>query len=110
MALLRAHIEAGFDPAAFWCLSPRLYLHQMRAAAQRRRHEAEARAWLAWHTGALARDGVKLPDAAEFIDRAAGRRAPVAPQGPEVLQAMCDALAAAWGARPGEDDEGDRAS
>lgn len=97
LAFFRAHVEAGFAPDQFWGLSPRLYLHQMRAAAARARSRAQERAWLAWHSGALAREGVKLPDPRQFIGAADKPRR--ARQDRATLQAMCDALAIAWGAK-----------
>ena len=93
--MLADYTAAGFDPAAFWGLSPRLYLAQMRGAHERLKREQEGRAWLAWHGAALERSK-KLPDLRRFVT---GRSAKPQRQTPEVLQAMCDALATAWGAK-----------
>ncbi len=92
--MLRAYVSAGFDPAAFWELSPRLYLIQMQGARKRLEAEHENRAWLAWHVEALRRCE-KMPDLQKFV---AGKAAQPKTQSPEVLQAMCNALATAWDA------------
>ena len=97
MAMLRAYVGCGLDPASFWTLTPRLYLAHMRGAADRLEDKHRNRAWLAWHVEALSRQK-KLPDAKTFIG--AGVSAPQQ-QSPEVLEAMCSALAAAWGAKAG---------
>ncbi|WPY93155.1 hypothetical protein T8T21_08440 [Limimaricola variabilis] len=69
----------------------------MRGARARLTREQEGRAWQAWHAAALAR--VKtLPDLRRFVT---GRARAAQRQSPVMLQAMCDALAAAWGAKKG---------
>jgi len=93
--MLEDYIVAGFDPAAFWCLSPRLYLAHMKAANERRRAEQHSAAWLAWHTAGLHR-APKFPEFADFANPAT---AVVAEQTPEQLQTMFNALAIAWGAK-----------
>lgn len=95
--MLSEYVAAGFDPAAFWSLTPRLYLVQMRGAGERLKREHEGRAWLAWHSAALDR-AKKLPALRRFVT---GRAARPQRQSRETLQAMCDALAAAWGAKKG---------
>lgn len=42
--LLTAYIGAGFDPARFWELTPRLYVHEMAGAVERDRR-AKALVW-----------------------------------------------------------------
>jgi hypothetical protein len=59
-------VAAGFDPAAFWGLTPRVYLVQMRGARKRAEAEARADRVLAYNTAALQR-AKKLPRASEFI-------------------------------------------
>ena len=86
-------MSAGFDPAAFWSLTPRLYLAQMKGASARLEREHKDRSSLAWHTAALVR-AESLPDFSKFVGDE-----PVKPQSPEQLQAMCEALARAWGAK-----------
>lgn len=66
----------------------------MRGARERIEREQQDRAWLAWHIEALARSK-RLPAPEKFI---AGRAVRPVKQSPEVLQAMCEALARAWGA------------
>ncbi len=67
----------------------------MKGARARLEREHKDRAWLAWHVEALARQH-RLPDLAVFVE---GRAARPPVQTPEVQQAMCEALARAWGAR-----------
>ena len=93
--MMRSYVAAGFEPSAFWGLTPRLYLAQMRGAAERLEREHRDRAWLAWHVEALHRQK-NLPDADKFIQGKAGK--PVR-QSPEIVQAMGMAMAAAWGAK-----------
>ncbi|WP_295450087.1 hypothetical protein [uncultured Pseudophaeobacter sp.] len=91
--MLEAYVAAGFpDPAAFWSLTPRLYLALMKGAGQRLEREHKDRAWQVWHIAALSRVDA-LPSFDEFLG--AG---PVEPQSPETLQAMCELLARSWGA------------
>lgn len=89
--MLQAYVAAGFDPAAFWFLTPRLYLVQMRGVRDRLKREQEDRAWSAWHIAALSRVET-LPEYSVFV----GDRPKVQP--PEVQQQMLVALAQAWGA------------
>jgi len=89
-------VAAGFpDPAAFWSLTPRLYLALMKGAGQRLEREHKDRAWQVWHIAALSRVDA-LPSFDEFLG--AG---PVEPQSPETLQAMCELLAQSWDAQEG---------
>jgi len=66
----------------------------MRGAQDRLQREHQNNAWLAWHVVALGRQD-KLPDVEKFVT---GKAAQVKKQSPELLQAMCSALAKAWGA------------
>ena len=50
-----AYIEAGFDPARFWDISPRETALEIQAATARIKREHKNRAWLAWHIAALGR-------------------------------------------------------
>lgn len=50
-----AYIEAGFDPARFWEISPRETTREIQAATVRLNREHKNRAWLAWHIAALGR-------------------------------------------------------
>lgn len=72
---MRAYVAAGLDPVAFWHLTPRLYLAQMRGAADRMEDEHRNRSWLAWHVEALSRQKV-LPDAVKFISGKGGKVEP----------------------------------
>lgn len=63
--MLADYISAGFDPDAFWRLTPRLYLVHMRGAAARREIEQSEREWLAWHIAGLSRMQ-KLPRFEQF--------------------------------------------
>lgn len=62
--MLSNYIAAGFDPAAFWRLTPRLYVAHMHGAAARMGREHKERAWLAYHTAylPLQKKAVKLED------------------------------------------------
>lgn len=83
-------MAAGLDPGRFWDLTPRLLMHELDGAALRLRRERELVWW-----GAMIPHLKRRPTFEEFTGpRAAPRR-----QGRVELQAMCDALAAAWGAR-----------
>lgn len=93
--MLTAYASAGFDPAHFWGLTPRLYVLHMNGARDRLEMEQRNRAWLAWHVEALHRQK-KLPDLQKF---AGGRAARPEPQSAEVLTAMGMALARCWGAK-----------
>lgn len=90
---MEAYIAAGFDPAQFWGLTPRLYLAQMRGALERLEQEQKAREWTVWHTAALVR-AEQLPDFANF---SGGRVSQAKPQTPKEVLAMGEALARAWG-------------
>ena len=89
--MLRRYVVAGHDPHSFWTLTPRLFSIVMEAAAEKARHEHQARAWVVWHTAALSRVP-KMPDFDEFAGIKAKR------QTSEELQMNLKMLAAAWGA------------
>lgn len=76
MVLVSDYAAAGFDPNAFWSLTPRLYLAHMAGAGQRLEREAKDAAWLAWHVAALGRTK-KLPKFTEFLRPKANPRAQV---------------------------------
>lgn len=59
-------MAAGFDPAGFWSLTPKLYLIHMRGARARIEMQAMADRSLAYNTAALSR-ARKLPPWREFI-------------------------------------------
>jgi len=40
--LLTSYIAAGFDPARFWEITPRLYAHEMAGAIERDRRDRAA--------------------------------------------------------------------
>lgn len=46
--MLVSYIDAGFDPAAFWDITPRLYMLHMRGAEARLKREAQDRREQAW--------------------------------------------------------------
>lgn len=64
--MLNDYIAAGFDPAAFWRLTPRLYVAHMDGAAARLNREHKERAWLAYHVAYLPmqKKAVKFEDLA----------------------------------------------
>ena len=93
MAMLQDYVSVGFDPAAFWRLTPRLYVAHMKGAEARLEREHKGRAWLAWHGEALNRTK-RMPPFDKF---SGAKKPPPKAQSPDVLQAMCDALAKAWG-------------
>ena len=53
--LLRAWCHAGYDPEAFARVTPRQFNAAISGYRDRLKHEQQARAWLAWHTGACQR-------------------------------------------------------
>jgi len=89
--LLKNYIAAGFDPAAFWGLTPREYAIHLEGAELR---EQRARS-LVWWTAMMPH--MKKPPSFEKFVGLQPKAPP--PQSREVLQAMCDALAHAWGAK-----------
>lgn len=66
----------------------------MRGVQSKLETEQQRAAWLAWHVAALPRLK-KFPTLEKFVT---GKASKVEPQSPAILQAMCDALARAWGA------------
>ncbi|WP_304615839.1 hypothetical protein [Paracoccus sp. (in: a-proteobacteria)] len=70
--MLRAYAAAGYDPAQFWGLTPRLYLAHMRGASDRMERKHKSRAWLAWNVAGLTRVE-KMPDFDAFISGDAGK-------------------------------------
>lgn len=59
-------MAAGFSPAEFWGLTPKLYIIHMNGLGLRLEREAKDAAWLAWHIAALGRV-TKLPRLQQFI-------------------------------------------
>ncbi|WP_353472323.1 hypothetical protein PVT71_13610 [Salipiger sp. H15] len=66
--MLEDHVAAGFDPAAFWSLTPRLYLAQMRGARRRLEAEEMLSVQQAWLTATLMR-AKKIPDLKKLLRR-----------------------------------------
>lgn len=85
--MLRAHVAAGLDPAAFWLLTPREWLVRMRGAGERltaARASAATAAWVGTHL-----DGKGL-DA--WIERTS--RGPAPPLSPDAVDRMLTHTAA----------------
>jgi len=57
------YIAAGLPPERFWTLTPRLFMTEMRGAAERMRRERG----LAWDTAVMSRDGAKPPKRDEYV-------------------------------------------
>ncbi|MFD1913799.1 hypothetical protein [Halodurantibacterium flavum] len=68
-------MEHGFDPDAFWRLTPRLYVIQMQGALARIRGEARARIEAAWLTAMLSR-ATRIPPLEQLLRGPEGRPAP----------------------------------
>lgn len=96
--MFETHIAAGFDPAAFWKLTPRAYHHQMRGANQRAERERQTLAWAVWHVAVLGRVK-KVPDFDEFVRPQQPVKSKKARQTRSELEVGLKMLAAAWGAR-----------
>lgn len=64
--MLEAYASVGYDPGAFWSLTPRLYLIHMKAARARLVRERTDRLEAAWLVAALQRQN-KLPPLASLI-------------------------------------------
>lgn len=64
--MLSAHVAAGFDPEAFWDLTPRLYLLHMQARARQADQAARDATSAAWLTAALVR-AAKLPKLSRLL-------------------------------------------
>ncbi len=73
------YIAAGFDPAAFWSLTPRLYLIHVEGAAQRSRRERVALVEAMWVGTHVDHDGLN-----QYI-REIQQLAPPEPLPPEAL-------------------------
>lgn len=91
-------MSAGFDPAAFWGLTLRLFDLHMQGALRRMEREAESGNRLAYNTAALTGSamGGKMPAYDKVF------RKPVKPgaaQSADVLTANLLAMARAWGAK-----------
>lgn len=90
-------MAAGFDPVAFWQITPRLFDLHMRGATKRLQREAEIENRSAYNTAALTGGAMagRLPRYESVFRQPlrAGAR-----QSSEVLEANLRALAKAWGA------------
>lgn len=88
--MCESYIALGLDPARFWDVTPRLMVLEVKGAE--RRHEiARSMVWM----------GAMLPHFKKPMrhDDYVRPRRRAQRQTPDELQAMCDALAAAWGAK-----------
>lgn len=92
------YIAAGFDPAAFGRLTPRLYQLHMNGAIKRIERDADLRNHQAYNTAALigAAMAGKLPKFDEAFRKGIQKGVP---QPPEVVEANLMALARAWGVK-----------
>ena len=97
------HVAAGFDPAAWGGLTPRVAYLQMRGAGLRAERARDQAMTVAWMGVALARSK-KLPPLDRIVGRtrAGRRRSPEPRQSTVELQANLDILAVRWGARKPE--------
>ena len=87
---MKTYVAAGFDPARFFDITPRLMSVEMDGAAERRQHERA----MVWY-GAMLPHFKKPPSFDQFVKpKARAKR-----QTPDQQQAMLTALAAAWGAK-----------
>lgn len=95
--LLIDYVAAGFDPAAFWGLTPRLFDLHMQGAIRRMEREADGRNLQTYNGAALTGAAMagKLPKF-ERVFRPRPKAGAV--QSAEVLEANLRALARAWGA------------
>lgn len=91
------YVAAGFDPAAFWGITPRLFDLHMRGAVKRLEREAETLNRHAYNSAALSAGAAagKLPKYDKVFGKALK---PGVAQSAEVLEANLRALARAWGA------------
>lgn len=98
--LLVDYVAAGFDPLAFWQITPRLYDLHMRGAIQRIEREIEAQNRHAYHAAALT--GLAMVgELQEFEKVFKPRRVdPVQPQSLVELEANLMAIGISLGAVP----------
>lgn len=66
--MLEDYVAAGLDPAAFWSLTPRLFLCQMRGARRRAEGEDHLSTYQAWLTARLTRID-KIPGLGKLLGR-----------------------------------------
>lgn len=90
--MLRAYAGAGFDPGAFWGLTPKLYVAHMRGAGDRVESSVKAGIQAAWINAVLSR-AKTIPPLEKLLDG----KAAVKHQTKEELQAMFDVVTAVWG-------------
>lgn len=96
--LLVDYTAAGFDPLAFWGLTPRLFDLHMQGAKERLARELEISNRHAYSTAALA--GASFAGKLPAFDKAFGKKLRSAgkQQSVEVMEASLRVLATAWGA------------
>lgn len=91
------YVAAGFDPSAFWALTPRLFDLYMQGAIKRFQREAEAANLQTYNVAALT--GAAMAGKLPKFDRVFRPKIkPGVKQSAEVLEANLRALARAWGA------------
>lgn len=98
--LLVDYVAAGFDPLAFWQITPRLYDLHMQGAIKRIEREIEAQNRHAYHAAALTGSAMagQLPEF-EKVFRPRGVR-PMQPQSLAALEANIMAIGISLGAVP----------
>jgi hypothetical protein len=89
-----AYIAAGLPPERFWTLTPRLYLVEIRGAADRLQREKRNQIEAAWLFAVLARTK-KIPDLEKLLKPISKRSRKMER---DELQTMFDIVAASWGA------------
>lgn len=88
-------IAAGYDPAAFWHLTPRQIARYMKAARIKTERQYVLAMSAAWHTAALGRIK-RMPKFEKFVSP----KKQAAPQSSKSIQLSGLQLAAAWGVDP----------
>lgn len=92
------YIAAGFDPLAFWGLTPRLFDLHMQGAQARIERELETMNGHAYSIAALS--GAAFAGQLPKFDKAFGRKLPAGkPQSYDALEASLGVMAVAWGAQ-----------
>lgn len=92
------YIAAGFDPAAFGHLTPRLYQLHMQGAIKRAERDADLRNLQSYNTASLI--GEAMSGKLRKFDAVFPKKIQKGvPQPPEVVEANLMALARAWGAK-----------
>lgn len=98
--LLVDYVAAGFDPLAFWQITPRLYDLHMQGVIKRIEREIEAQNRQAYHAAALT--GLAMAGELPEFDKVFKPRrvAPVRPQSLVELEANLVAIGISLGAVP----------